>query len=191
MQSKTTPNATMFINIPEKRDIMFWMVPVQSILDLRQWDASARADVKYFPHHHITHLEFKLAGIHQVTLIQNICLCVRICTYIQCRSWRAPLIKFKECLLTLLFARRCSQSCVLSELNSTREKSWPRIPKFPPAPSSAAANTWRSRDNELLYICSSRDNGFPLRLRTDLLPSAGASWYCTSECHYVTGFGFV
>ncbi len=167
---------------------MFWMVPVQSILDLRQWDASARADVKYFPHH-ITHLECKLARIHQVTLIQNKCLCVQIETYILFHSWRVPLIKFKECLLTLLFARRCSQSRVLSDVNSSWEKSWPRIHKFPPVPS--AANAWRSRDNQILYTCSSRDNQFLLRLRNDLPPSAGASWYCTSECHYVTGFGFV
>ncbi len=60
-----------------KKGHMFWMVPVQSIFDLRQWDASARADVKYFPHH-ITHLECKLARIHQVTLIQNKCLDLNI-----------------------------------------------------------------------------------------------------------------
>lgn len=88
-----------------------------SILDLRRGDASARADVKHFPHH-IKHLECKLAGIHQVTLIPNVYMYgfAHLSTFV-------PLIKFKERLLTLQVAHRCSQSRVLPELNSTREKS--------------------------------------------------------------------
>jgi len=62
---------TMFLGGPR--------LQAQSILDFRQGDASARADVKQFPHH-ITHLECKLAGI-QVTLMHDGCLHGRICTY--------------------------------------------------------------------------------------------------------------